>query len=243
MNFVRTSTCAAVVAAAFLAAPVMAASFSHSTLTPGQRNDAGRYSIDAVTVTQNATSNIVSGNSVSCNNGFASTDNSYMRRFVLDTDNGIVNPFQVTRVDFGIEQATSNTGGTQPLTINLYQIAKASPLLFGNLTLIGTTTITVPDQGLDIVQVPVSTTLSSPTTTDLVVEVFSPAGNLFFIGSNSDGQSHPCYLAAADCGVTQPTSTAALGFPGMIIYMALVGAEIPTATASRSWGSIKTLYR
>ena len=57
--------------------------------------------------------------------------------------------------------------------------------------------------------------------TVLVVEVFTPngqtAGNSFFIGSNALGQTAPSYLAAADCGVTEPTDTAAIGFPGMHI--------------------------
>ena len=39
------------------------------------------------------------------------------------------------------------------------------------------------------------------------------AGNSFFIGSNAAGQTAPSYLAAAACGVTEPTDTAAIGFP------------------------------
>lgn len=242
MNHARTSVGAAVVAVAFLAFPALADTLSHSKLELGQRSDATRYSIESVTVTQNATANIVSGNSVACNNGLVTVQNAYLRRFVLDVDNGVVNPFQITRVDFGVEEASS-TGGAQALTINLYQIPKASPLLYANLTLIGTSTINLADQNLDIVSVPFSTTLSSPTTTDLVVEVYSAGGEIFFIGSNADGQTRPCYLASADCGIPQPATTGSIGFPQMMTYMALLGAEIPTPTIARSWGSIKTLYR
>ena len=38
-------------------------------------------------------------NSISCNNGFGHTDNSYLRRFFLDTDHGIVNQFDLVSID------------------------------------------------------------------------------------------------------------------------------------------------
>jgi hypothetical protein len=60
-----------------------------------------------------------------------------------------------------------------------------------------------------------------------VVEFFTPngqaAGNLLWVGSNPDGQTSPTYLAAADCGVPEPTDTAALGFPGMHMVMNVTG--------------------
>ena len=81
------------------------------------------------------------------------------------------------------------------------------------------------DQNLTLFTVPV--TGAAPAGSVLVVEVFTPegqtAGNSFFIGSNPDGETGPSYLAAADCGVTEPTPTAAIGFPDMHIVMNVTG--------------------
>jgi hypothetical protein len=43
--------------------------------------------------------------------------------------------------------------------------------------------------------------------------------------------------------VTQPTDTAALGFPGMHIVMAVTGSDGGVPTAGATWGRVKTLYR
>ncbi len=56
-------------------------------------------------------------------------------------------------------------------------------------------------------------------------------GQQFFIGSNAVGQTAPSYLAAADCGVTEPTDTAAIGFPDMHIVMNVTGDATADETA------------
>jgi hypothetical protein len=98
----------------------------------------------------------------------------------------------------------------------------------GSLTLIGTTNTTVLDQAGTIINVPVAGT--APAGSQLVVEVFTPdgtaAGNLIFIGSNAAPETGPSYLSAADCGVPNPTTTAALGFPNMHIVMNVNGCEV-----------------
>jgi Secretion system C-terminal sorting domain/HYR domain len=62
----------------------------------------------------------------------------------------------------------------------------------------------------------------------LVLELFTPDGrapanNQFFIGSNALGQSAPCYILAADCGITTPTTLAAVGFPNMHLILNAAG--------------------
>jgi len=93
--------------------------------------------------------------------------------------------------------------------------------------LIGTTSTTVADQADTVINIPV--TGSAPAGSQLVVEVFTPdgevAGNLFFIGSNTAAETGPSYLSAAACGVVTPTTTAALGFPNMHIVMNVNGCE------------------
>jgi subtilisin-like proprotein convertase family protein len=168
-----------------------------------------------VTITHSATQAIVIGNSVACNSGGLHTNNSYIRRFDLGAF-GITGSFDVVEVSFGIEQATG-AGGDQPVTVNLYTWDPVDPFTFANFSLIGTATGNVPDQAGTVATFPVTGT--APAGSTLVVELFTPNGqvdgNGLFVGSNPDGQTDPTFLAAADCGVPEPTDTAVIGFPGM----------------------------
>jgi hypothetical protein len=196
-----------------------------------------------ITITESATQNIVAGNSVACNNGVAHTDNSYIRAFDLSSF-GINTAFDITDVSIGIEQATSGSG-TQPVTMNLYLWNPADPFTFANFSLIGTADATVSDQSLTIIDVPVTGT--APAGSTLVVEFFTPdgnaGGNLLFVGSNADGQTAPTYLAAADCGVPDPTDVAVIGFPGMMLVMNVTGnagcdvVDLPWLTLSSTSGT------
>jgi hypothetical protein len=174
------------------------------------------------------------------------TNNSYWRRFDLNGAHGITGCFTVSQVDFGIEDAFG-PNGSQPVTVRLYTIPNAAGLNTANLTLIGFVGLSVPNQSLTIFSALVPGVVVDASLLDLVVEVFTPngqaAGNRFFIGSNSLGQTAPSYLSAADCGVAQPTNTSAIGFPGMHIYMAVTGADCPTPTIAKTWGSLKAIYR
>ncbi len=122
-------------------------------------------------------------------------------------------------------------GAGQPVTIRLYTSNQAFPTGFpGSLTQIGTTSITLPDQTLTVVNIPVTGT--APAGSQLVVEIFTPdgqaAGNSFFIGSNTAAETGPSYLSAAACGVASPTTTAALGVPNMHTVMNVNGCEQAT---------------
>ncbi len=228
------------------------ATLSRSTLTPGQVVTPERSATpDAlVTITHSASQAIVTGNSVACNAGGLHTDNSYLRQFDLSAF-GISAVFNVTQVEVGVEQAVG-AGGSQPLTVNLYtKINPAGALTWANLSPIGTASATVTDQSLTLLTVPVAG--AAPAGSVLVVEVFTPngqtAGNSFFVGSNAAGQTAPSYLAAAGCGVTEPTDTAAIGFPGMHIVMNVTGdttaapaacdnpADVPWLTVTPTGGT------
>ncbi len=168
--------------------------------------------------------NIVTGNSVSCNAGGLHADNSYFRAFTL-SDFGITDDFTVSQVEIGVEQAIGATG-TQPVTCNLYTSSQVFPAGYpGSLTLIGTVDASVPDQSLTLYTFDVSGV--APAGSQLVVEIFTPdgqtAGNSFYIGSNTAGESAPSYLLAGDCGITTPTATSAIGFPDMNIVMSVTG--------------------
>jgi hypothetical protein len=176
----------------------------------------------SITITQNSdTSTITSGNSVACNNGVSHTENRYFRRFNLDGVHGLTNKFSIESVDIGIEQAIGSTG-SQPLEVRLYAIANGDPLILTNLHLTGSASFSQPNANLTVQNFPVSGTIN-PLTDDLVVELFTPDGqtliNSFFIGSNALGQSAPSYIVAPDCGVSEITDTASIGFPNMHIVM------------------------
>ncbi len=189
------------------------------------------------TITQSLNQEIVSGNSVACNNGTATAQNSYWRAFDMSTFTG-GREYDVTSVSFGIELANSGSGTGQPLTVNLY-VESGAPFPAGTRTLLATTgPFTVPDQALTVLEVPLVATVPAGIL-ELVMEVNSPDGrpdgNVFFIGSNPDGQTGPSYLSSADCGPPDPTNLADLGFPNMQIVFNVNGScpqATPTPTPS-----------
>lgn len=178
----------------------------------------------ATVLTQSTSQSIVSLNSVSCNTAGVHADNSYFRAFDVS---GFADGFDVCAVEFGIEQATG-AGGTQPVTVNVYA---NSGLAFpgGTLTLLGTASPSVADQALTVLSVPLAASVAAGTT-QMVVEVFTPdgqaAGHSFFIGSNNLGESAPSYLQAADCGITSPVATGAIGFGNMQFVFNVVGDAV-----------------
>jgi N-acetylneuraminic acid mutarotase len=189
-------------------------------------------------ITESTSQDVVTGNSVACNNGFGTTENHYFRAFNMGTFTGGAE-YDITSVDFGIESAVSGDGTGQPLTVNLYA-NHGSPFPGGDWqsNLIGTATTTIPDQANTIFNLPITATVATGTL-ELVYEVMTPdgtvVGNLFFIGSNPDPETGPSYLEAADCGVTVPTPTGDLGFPDMHIVMNVNGTcpgGTPTPTVT-----------
>jgi hypothetical protein len=187
-------------------------------------------------ITQSTSQDIVSGNSVACNNGFGTTENHYYRAFNMNEFTGGAD-YNITSIDFGIELAQSGTGTGQPLTVNLYA-NNGAPFPGGDWqsNLIATSgELTIPDQSLTIFNVPLVATAPG-SALELVMEVTTPdgtvVGNLFFVGSNPDPETGLSYLAAADCGVTVPTPTGDLGFPNMHIVFNVNGScgGTPTPT-------------
>jgi cysteine-rich repeat protein len=168
-------------------------------------------SVDTVTITPL--------NSVSCNNGFGHTDNSYYR--VFDFDNA-----QPTRtinsVQIAMEEAFG-AGGDQPYSIRIYELN--GPFTLANLTLIADVPQVLPDTSLTHHTITIPGGAVVNTAVPTVIEIFTPDGqtdgNLIFIGSNAAGQTAPSYIAAAACGIAQPTDLAAIGFPNMHIIMVL----------------------
>ncbi|MGE0636859.1 MAG: HYR domain-containing protein, partial [Bacteroidia bacterium] len=188
-------------------------------------------------LTESLDQSIVFANSVSCNAGGLHANNSYMRVFDLPAL-GYTNDFYINSVDVGIEDATG-AGGSQPATLNLYSLT--GPLLFANLTLLATEAVTVADQSLSVLNIPLANQLTVPAGTTLVVEFFTPdgqvAGHSLFVGTNNLGQTGDTYLAAADCGVPEPTNVADIGFPGMHWVLNINAGTLTEQTAGLGSGS------
>jgi len=175
----------------------------------------------------------------SADNGVTTTENHYWRAFDMNTFTG-GQEYDISSVDFGIEQATSGTGTGQPLTVNLYA-NHGSPFPGGDWqsNLIATSgSINIPDQSLTIFNVPITATVPAGTL-ELVMEVMTPdgteVGNAFFIGSNADAETGTSYLSAVACGLADPTPVGDIGFPDMHIVFNVngscpSGSPTPTAT-------------
>jgi hypothetical protein len=172
-------------------------------------------------LTQSSSQNITSGNSVSCNDMATGdhTDNSYYRVFDLGAL-GIDGAFSVNQVEMGIELASS-LGGTQPAQVKLHQLN--GTFMLANLISLSVTNVNVTDTQL--VVLPFSVSGTAPASSKLVVEFFTPkgAGNSIFIGSNTLSETAPSYLRAVDCAISEPTTTAGIGFASMHIVMRVHG--------------------
>lgn len=201
--------------------------------TDPNAGNARKVAAGTTTITESNSQTIISGNSVSCNAGGLHADNHYLRVFDLPTF-GISSDFAITNVSFGIE-TSAPSGATQPVEVRLFILNGA--FQFANLTPIGSATAAVTSQSLTILDVPVTGT--APAGSKLVVDIFTPSGqavgNSFFIGSNNLGETGPSYLAAADCGVPEPATTASLGFPGMMIVMNVTGVVGGGGTGPATW--------
>ncbi len=209
-----------------LASASWGAGFSHNTL--GTAGQVGRVAegtaCGATLLTQSTSQSIVTGNSVSCNAGGLHADNSYFRAYDMTA---FATGFDVCEVQVGIEQAVAGVVA-QPITVNVYANSGAA-FPNGTLTLLGTASPNVADQSLTVLTVPLAASVPAGTT-EMVLEVFTPdgqaAGNSFFIGSNNLGQSGPSYIQAADCGLTAPLTTGAIGFPDMHIVLNASGDAV-----------------
>jgi hypothetical protein len=195
------------------------------------------------TITQSTSQAIVT-NSVACSDpGLGTLENHYWRAFDMNTFTG-GQAYDITSVEFGIEQALSLFGTDQPLTVNLY-INHGSPFPGGDWQsnlLVTSGEIRIPNQEDTIFNVPLTATVPAGTL-ELVMEVLSPdqtaEHNFFIIGSNPDPETGPSYLSAPDCGNPDPVATRCIGFPDMHYVFNINGScagngntPTPTPTAT-----------
>jgi hypothetical protein len=169
-------------------------------------------------------------NSIACGSATHTSASSYYRRFYFAEHPGVGAHTKVAGVDVGVE----SSNGIE-LMVNLYTVPASAPadtIPLGQLVLIGTASATIPaGTALQTIHVPINGNVTDTATSDLVVEVSAPdgseSGSRFYVGSTPAPETHPGFLMAPACGITNPASTTSLGRPDM--HLILVAYAIPAS--------------
>ena len=182
---------------------------------------------NAQSMTQNASMTPAAGFGISCGTGVETTENSWLRSFNLASF-GITSNYQVTSVDFAVETSNVNT----PITVRLY--AGGLPNTFAGLGApIATANVVAGPGNLYSLNVPIAALVNPNVTPNLTMEIFAAdlrgTGGLFYPGANDAGQTAPCYIASASCGLPNPTDLGAIGFPTSHIIMRVNGVPAPAS--------------
>jgi hypothetical protein len=161
---------------------------------------------------------LVDGTSVACANA-VTTENSWLRRFDLDSDHGMVGYYPVESIDWGIQSVI----GALDLIVNVYCLDDGFPFLYSFMTLMDSGTTPVADEVLTFHNTPVGGGCDTATQ-DLVIELHAEDCNIAgcsqcFIGMNDLGQTGPTYVASASCGLPDPTDLASVGFTNSHLVM------------------------
>jgi hypothetical protein len=172
---------------------------------------------------------------VSCNSTTATTANSWWRRFYFSEHPGVGASTNVTSVT--ISSGSTGPSGV-PVTINLYTIPHGTTIdtiPTASLTLIGTGAGTI-NSGLVSVTIPVAGAIADTAGSDLVVEyhIEAVSTGAFFPGANATAETHPTFLSASDCGISEPTPASAVGpgFPDFHLTMIVNVGGTPPATCA-----------
>jgi len=208
-----------------------------------------------VTITQNLDITTIEAVQVACGvSGVSTTQNWYLRRFFLYGDHGITDPLDIQSVDFGVQQLQMSDASPPPpydIELKLFEIGNGLDFLFGNMNMVASETVTINESDIGtIINVPITWTVVFPEVTDLVVAIDAPdgaaigAGLQFRPGANTAGALQDAYIAAADCGITEPTGVTAIGFPdSQTIFVVNGESGPPTPAEQTSWGQVKAIYR
>lgn len=189
-------------------------------------------STSLLSLTQNTSSVAAAGAGIGCNPG---GDNTYYRVYDLAAL-GYTTDMPLANIKFSVQSSASD----RLVTVSAYTLTGA--LTNENLTLLGSTTLTATASTSIIDYTAPMGGLTVPGGSTLVISyaVASSTGNSFIGGANAAGQSSPCYLKATDCGVPQPTSLTALGFPTIhvILNAEFTQASTPTLVTGLPSGSV-----
>ena len=194
-----------------------------------------------VTLQQTTNNTVVAANSVACGgcnntsnpcNSTYTAENAYYRVFAL-ADHGITNPFNVSQVTFGVQEAA----GTQTVQVKIGTYAGTPGTTLntgatdfaGAITPINTATVSVPATTTGI-SVPAPITATVPAGSNLIVAVFSPthqgqANTYFYIGATNAGETKPGYMRAPNCSLSTATTTGGVGYPAANLLISVTGSH------------------
>lgn len=180
------------------------------------------------TLQQTTLNTVTANNSSACGTSAGTAENSYYRAFKL-SDNGITSAFNVSKVSFGIENATAGMGTAQAAQVKLYNYSGAlggTTLNTAQLTAINAINIMIDNAAAPITKdVDITGVIAAGGT--LVVEIALPngqaVGNFFYMGSNAGGETKPGYLRAPACTYTSPVTLPSIGFATMNLVINVTG--------------------
>lgn len=163
-----------------------------------------------VTFTQNTSSVAVAGTGIACNPG---GDNTFYRVYDL-TALGYASDLTLNTIKFSVEASNAD----RVVTVSAYTLSGA--LTNANLTLLGSVDVNVSSTIMTDYTAAMGG-LTVPGGSTLVVSYSVPAitSTPFLPGSNAAGQSSPVYIKALACGITEPTSLTAVGFPDVHVIL------------------------
>jgi len=193
---------------------------------------------------QNSTT-VIAGAGVAGHTAGISSDNRYYRRY-NPLARGLLSDFNVTGVSFGVEFSQAGFGaGSQPATVQVFRCATpANPAWLGDLVLLGSEPIQIPDLILAVNTVNFSTPIAvhGLGADDLVIALDftdgAAAQHSFFFGGNTAGESSPTYVSSTLCGVHTPVSLVSMGFQASQMIFDFCGSA--TGPAINTYCTAKT---
>jgi hypothetical protein len=168
------------------------------------------------TLTESTAGNITAGG-ISCGNP------SFTQSFARSMNVGAA-PFEVCNVQF----AASNSGSATNTTVNLYSDIDGGVPLQADLTLLGTTSIEIPNSGNALFTATFNPPICVPANTQLVVEWAMDFGagqhdGFIAFAANALGQNSATYILSEACGATEFTDLTEFGFPDAHWVLAVCG--------------------
>ncbi|WP_300621094.1 FG-GAP repeat protein [Dokdonella sp.] len=158
--------------------------------------------------------------------GARTSVNSWWRRFYFSEHPEVGASAVISGVTISSGTIEQSSGGpaTLPVSVRLYTIPRSvatDTIPTSALSLIGSGNGSVVN-GLVSTTIPVSGTVVDTATQDLVVEYHTEgnaSGGKFFPGANSSPETHPTFMSAQECGISQPTRVSEVGFPNFHLTM------------------------
>ena len=181
------------------------------------------YDVTRTRLEQTADSAVAPAMSLACSDYNGTKENSWYRVFSL-TQLGVVGPFTVNRVNFGVQTAI----GDQRVKVSIGTYAGdagAVELDLAKIDMLGLTTIGVPEGKNELMQA-VFPAIKVPADTNLVVEIKTEGigdGRFFYLGATQSPETVPGYLRAPTCNTPNPMMTSALGYSQTHLIIAVSG--------------------